>query len=69
MCVQYSLFCMKYLGKNTTFGTKSPLKKNKLVNFDKLINDFCIGIVFILVRKKMGGGVTVEILKRSYLKL
>ena len=26
------------------------------MNFDKLINDFCIGIVFILVKKKMGGG-------------
>ena len=47
---------MKYIGKNATFHTKFRFKKNELAK----LNDTCMGIVFILVRKKWGGGVTVE---------
>ena len=46
------------------------LKKRTREIFNKLINDICLCIVFILVIKKWeGGGVTIEILKRGYLKL
>ena len=65
ICVQYSLFCMKYKGKNVTFRTEFRFYKNELMKFWK--NDICIGIVFIIVRKKWG--VTDEILKRGCLKL
>ena len=33
ICVQYSLFCMKYIGKNVTFRTEFRFKKNELVKF------------------------------------
>ena len=32
----------------------SILKKSNSSNFEKLINDICMDIVFILVRKKLG---------------
>ena len=38
---------MKYIGKNTTFGTNFDLK------YEKMINDICVGTVFNLVRKKV----------------
>ena len=59
---------MKYIGKNTTFHTKVRfLKKRTREILKKLINDIFMHIVFILVRKQLG--VTVEILKKGYLKL
>ena len=49
---------MKCIGKNATFRTKIRFEKKKRTRekFGKLINGICIGIVFISVRKKWGGG-------------
>ena len=33
MCDQYSLFCLKYIGKNAAFSTKFGFKKEGLVKF------------------------------------
>ena len=62
-----AFFILNILGKTLLFALNFDLKKTNSWNFEKLINDTCMGIVFILVRKKWG--VTVEILKRGYLKL
>ena len=52
ICVQYSHFCMKYIGENATYRTKAWfLNITNLWNFEKFINDIYMGIVFILVRK------------------
>ena len=32
-CVQYSLFCIKYIRKNATFRTKFRFKKKKVMKF------------------------------------
>ena len=43
-------------GKTLLFAINFDSKKRKCEILKKFINDFCIGIVFILIRKKWGGG-------------
>lgn len=38
-------------------------------DFKKLINEIWVGVIFMLVRKNGGGGVKVEMMKRSYFRL
>ena len=58
---------MKYIEKNAIFCTKFRFKieQTREIKKKNLINYINMGIVFILLRKKMA--VTIEILKRGYL--
>ena len=49
-----AFFVWNILGKTLLFALNFDLKKTNSWNFEKLINDTCMGIVFILVRKKWG---------------
>ena len=57
----------KILEETLHFSVKFDFKKTNTLNFEKLINNICKGIVFILVKKNRG--FTVEKLKRGHLKL
>ena len=57
ICVLCAFF-VKYIytWKNATFSIKFFKKNTKTWNFDKLINDICMGIIFIFCREKWEGG-------------
>ena len=60
MYVQYTLFYMKYIEKKRYFSHYITIKKKNSWNFEKLINDIWMRIVFILIRKKGGNRWHIE---------
>ena len=62
-----AFFVWNILGKNATFRTKFRFKKNELVKFWKIDKWYLYGYCLYFSENKWG--VTVEILKRGYLKL
>ena len=54
--VQYSLFCIKYIGKNASSPTKFGFKKkNELVKFKKIDKWYLYGNCLYLSTEKIGG--------------